>query len=335
MVNVLVLGATGHIGGALCHSLIISGSHRVYGLARSPEKARQLAQKEVIPLLGSLSNTAGLVEAVYKLHINIIVDASSAKDDVPIFLQALVENEKARLSVASSAGLKAPKLGFIYTSGTWVHGSSHVPKNDLYPVGMPEDPNQPPTLLAYRPGLERKVLAASDFLDTMVVRAALVYGRSCDIWTTYFDIISKATSSQASSVSISLDPNSRPALIHVDDVASGLHAAVSKLPLISGTGVHPVFDLATSKENMRDVMVAAAREMGFKGEVVLSGAGGDLFSQAMSVTANLSSGRAKELLGWQPKRTGFVESMDQVAGAWLAHKNDGNAGEHFIKIQGE
>jgi nucleoside-diphosphate-sugar epimerase len=332
MVNVLVLGATGHIGGALCHSLITSGSHRVYGLARSPEKARQLAQNEVIPVLGSLSSAAGLVDVVYKLNINVIVDASSAKDEVPVFLQALVESEKIRLSVISSAGLKAPKLGFIYTSGTWVHGSSHVPKNDLYPVGMPENPDQPPTLLTYRPGLEREFLAASDVLDTMVVRAALVYGRSCDIWTTYFDMISKAASSGASSVSINLDPNSRPALVHVDDVGSGLHAAVDKLPLISGTGVYPVFDLATSKESMRDVLVAAAREMGFKGEVVLSGSGGDLFSQAMSVTGNINSGRAKELLGWQPKRTGFVESMDQVAGAWLAHKEDGNAAERYIRF---
>jgi nucleoside-diphosphate-sugar epimerase len=332
MVNVLVLGATGHIGGALCHSLITSGSHRVYGLARSPGKARQLAQNEVIPVLGSLSNAAGLVDVVYKLNINVIVDASSAKDEVPVFLQALVESEKIRLSVISSAGLKAPKLGFIYTSGTWVHGSSHVPKNDLYPVGMPENPDQPPTLLTYRPGLEREFLAASDVLDTMVVRAALVYGRSCDIWTTYFDMISKAASSGASSVSINLDPNSRPALVHVDDVGSGLHAAVDKLPLISGTGVYPVFDLATSKESMRDVLVAAAREMGFKGEVVLSGSGGDLFSQAMSVTGNINSGRAKELLGWQPKRTGFVESMDQVAGAWLAHKEDGNAAERYIRF---
>lgn len=331
MVNVLVFGATGHIGEALCHSLIQSGSHRVFGLARNPAKANQLARGEIIPILGSLSDVAGLVNAVYKVHINVIVDVSSAKDDIPVFLQALVASERKRLAAARASHLKTPKLGFIYTSGTWVHGSSHVPKNDLYPVGLPEAPHQAPQLLSWRPVLEREVLAASEVLDTMVIRPALVYGRSCEIWTPYFDTISKAASSGASSVSVSLNPNSRPALVHVDDVGSGLHAAVNKLPLISGTGVYPVFDLLASKEGMHDIMVAAAREIGFKGEVVLSGTGGDLFSEAMTVSGNLSSGRAKELLGWQPKRPGLVESMDQVAGAWLAHINDPNAAGRYIK----
>lgn len=331
MVNVLVLGATGHIGEALCHSLITSGSHRVYGLARSAAKASQLARGEVIPILGSLSDVAGLVDAVYKLHINIIVDVSSAKDEVPIFLQALVASERKRLAAASAANLKIPRLGFIYTSGTWVHGSSHEPKNDLHPVGVPEAQDQPPALLTFRPVLEREFLAASDVLDTMIVRAALVYGRSCEIWTPYFDVLSKAASSGASSASITLEPDSRPALVHVDDVGSGLHAAVDKLPLISGTSVYPVFDLVTSKESMRDVLVAAAREIGFKGEVALTGAGGDGFSEAMSVTGNLDSGRARELLGWQPKRFGLVERMDQIAGAWLAHKNDGTAVNRYVR----
>jgi nucleoside-diphosphate-sugar epimerase len=331
MVNVLVLGATGHIGEALCHSLVTSGSHRVYGLARSPAKASQLAQGEVIPVLGSLSDTTGLVNVVYRLHINVIVDVSSAKDEVPQFLQALVASERMRLAAASAMHLRTPKLGFIYTSGTWVQGSSHEPKNDLAPVGVPESRHQPPPLVAWRPALEREFLAASEVLDTMVVRAGLVYGRSCDIWSSFFDVIFKAVSSGASSVSVGLEPGSRPALVHVDDVARGLHAAVDKLPLISGTGVYPIFDLATSKESMRDIIEAAAREMGFKGEVVLAGTGGDLFAEAMSVTGNLSSGRAKELLGWQPKRFGFVEDMDQIAGAWLAHKTDGSVADRYIK----
>lgn len=332
MVNVLVLGATGHIGSSLCHSLVTSGSHRVHGLVRSSEKAAQLARDEIIPLLGNLDDAAGLVSAVYRLHINVIVDAASATSEGRQFLQALVASETKRRAEASARGIRMPRLGFIYTSGTWVQGSSNVPKNDLYPVGVPEALHQPPTLLAYRPGLEREVLAASEVLDTMVVRPALVFGRSCAIWTQYFDAIVDAKTNGASSVSINLEPDSHPALVHVDDVGSGLHAAVNKLPLISGTGVYPIFDLVTSQESMRDVMEAAAREIGFTGGVVLTGSGDDLFSQAMSTTAILDSGRAKELLGWQPKKAGFVERMDQAAGAWLAHKNASSVGDKYHKI---
>jgi nucleoside-diphosphate-sugar epimerase len=321
MVNVLVFGATGYIGEALCQSLVTSGNHRVYGLARSASKAAQLARGEVIPILGSLGENSGLLRAIETYHINVIIDVSSAKDEISFFLQALVESEQKRLAAAKAAGIRTPKLGFIYASGTWVHGSSNSPVNDLTPVGLPNSPDQPPTLVSWRPVFERQVLAASEVLDTMVMRPALVYGRSCDIWSTFFQVLFNAASSGPSTVSVGLDPESIPALVHVDDVASAIHAAVDKLPLISGTGVYPVFDLMTSQESMRDIMVAAAREFGFKGEVVLSGTGGDLFADAMSVTGNLDSGRAKQLLGWLPKRVGFVGDMDRIAGAWVAaHK---------------
>lgn len=338
MVNVLVIGATGYIGQALCHSLTTSSTHRVYGLARTPAKAAQLAQGEVIPVLGSLGDMSSilrLASIISVIPINVIVDVSSAKDHIPILLQTLVGNERRNLEVAREERYKIPRLGFIYTSGTWLHGSSREPKNDLFPVGVPESKDQPPELLDWRPELERQVLMASDFLDTMVVRPALVYGRSSDIWSPYFNILEQSAKSGDSTVSLSLDPKSRPALIHVDDVGSGLHAAVDKLPLISGTSVYPVFDLVSSDESMRDIMEAAAMMFGFEGEVVLRGAGGDLFNEAMSVTANLDSGRAKELLGWQPKKIGCVDMMGHCVESWLAFKHGDSGANRYHSIQGD
>ena len=63
------------------------------------------------------------------------------------------------------------KLGFVYTSGTWVHGSSKERCGDLDPVGTSEDAKtKPPRLVAWRPQMERDVLSARDILDTVVVR---------------------------------------------------------------------------------------------------------------------------------------------------------------------
>ena len=129
-----------------------------------------------------------------------------------------------------------------------------------------------------------------------------------------------AAQSGAPSVSVAAEPDSRPGLIHVDDVASGFHCAIDRLPLISGTGVHPVFDLITSQESMKDIFESAGREFGFKGKVKLVGVGEDLFMKAMSVSGNATSGRAKQILGWEPKRFGFVQSMDVFAKAWVASK---------------
>ena len=53
MPRILILGATGYIGNNLCNLLVRSGQHTVYGLARTPEKAKWLARQEIIPVLES------------------------------------------------------------------------------------------------------------------------------------------------------------------------------------------------------------------------------------------------------------------------------------------
>jgi nucleoside-diphosphate-sugar epimerase len=323
MPNILILGATGYIGTALSQSLIRSGNHRVFGLARSPEKAKSLAQEEVIPILGSVSpdSSSSLISAINTHRIDIIVDVSGPQPSLDL-LNLVKSIGKERLEKAKSEGVLGVKLGYIYCSGTWVHGSSSEPVNDLMPVGTASAPTPPAELVAWRTEIEKEVLNARDVLDVIVIRPALVYGRSCAIWTNLFEPLLQAATGESDGsdavVKVEADEESRPGLVHVDDVASGFHAAVDKLPLISGTSVYPVFDLQTSQESMRDILAAAARELGFRGKVELAGSGNDLFARAMSTTGNCSSGRAKTVLGWEPKREGLVERMDVFVKAWEA-----------------
>jgi len=320
MVNVLVIGATGYIGQALCQSLLRSGNHRVYGLARSPEKALSLARDEVIPLLGSISPST-LPQAIATHRIDVVVDVSGAHKESHDLLALLKKVGSERLAAAKREGFPTPKLGFIYCSGTWVHGSSNEPVNDLAPVGTASAQFPATELTSWRPELERAVIASSDVLDVMVVRPSLVYGRTSAIWTTLFEpLFQAAKNGDEEVVKLPADEDSRPGLVHVDDVATGFHVAIEKLSLIAGTGVYPVFDLQTSQESMRDILVAAAREFGYKGKVELVGAGEDLFMRAISVSANGCSGRAKTVLGWEPRRGGFVSGMDVFAKAWVASR---------------
>jgi nucleoside-diphosphate-sugar epimerase len=267
----------------------------------------------VIPIIGSISEHTELLRCIDAFHINVIVDASGAYHESHDLLELLKHIGKNRIDTHPS------KLGFIYTSGTWVHGSSNAQVNDLTPVAQPNSPTQPAKLMVWRTKLEQEVLAASDVLDVMVVRPALVYGRSNAIWTPLLQPIYSAAQSGASSATVAAEADSRPGLVHVDDVGSGLQCAVEKLAQISGTGVYPVFDFQTSQENMKDIMETAAREFGLKGTVDLAGAGDDLFAQAMSTSGNICSGRAKTILGWEPKRFGLMNQMDVQARAWAAN----------------
>jgi nucleoside-diphosphate-sugar epimerase len=328
MVNILIIGATGYVGHALSQSLVRSGNHRVYGLARSPEKAASLARDEVLPILSSITSAA-LAEAINEHRIDIVVDVSGANQDSYTLLTLVQKVGAERLAAAKKEGIRIQRLGFIYCSGTWVHGSSNSPINDLVPVGTASAPFPATELTAWRPELERAVLASSDVLDVVVVRPALVYGRSSAIWTSLFEpLYAAAQNSKVNGgkevegvVKVPVEEESRPGLVHVDDVASGFHCAIEKLSLIAGTGVYPVFDLQTSQESMRDILTSAAKEFEWKGKVELVGAGEDLFMRAMSVSGNGCSGRAKTVLGWEPRRYGFVSGMDVFAKAWVASRS--------------
>jgi nucleoside-diphosphate-sugar epimerase len=318
MPKILIIGATGYIGQALALSLLRSGNHTVYGIARSKNKAQELAKLEIIPVLcpDFINDPQPCLSAISTHNISTVL-LCGADGEAQAVLDIIVAAGKHRLEAYEAAKIVGPKLGFIYTSGTWVHGSSLGIITDLDVAGSSLSPTQAPSLVEWRPAHEQTVLTAKNILDVMVVRPALVYGRNHAIWASFFSPVVQAATTKQQSVNIPL-AKGRPAVIHVDDVATGLHCAIEKLELISGTGVYPVFDLVGQSESMQDIFDAFAREVGYAGEVRLIGHGDDGFAEAMSTSCNNNSGRAKTLLGWTPKRMGLVDGMTVYAKAFLA-----------------
>ena len=71
---------------------------------------------------------------------------------------------------------------------------------------------------------------------------------------------------------------------------------------------------------MDSVMRAAADEFGFKGTIVMENDENDVLAEAMQTSINSDSSRAKQILGWQPKRGGMVSGMHIYAAAWMANQ---------------
>lgn len=321
MPKVLVLGATGYLGRQIVHQLVQTGEHTVYGVTRTPSKATQLARQEVIPILcpDPENEPQAYTSVIESKHIDVVLDVAGADAGSHMFLRHLVVIARERLEADQRRGVKGPKLGFIYCSGTWVHGSSNKAVNDLDPVG--DDAQTPPQeQVTWRVEMEKSVLQAADVLDVIILRPALIYGREGTIWAPFImPVLEAARKGSMSPVEIPLHPDSRPGLIHVDDAARGFVKAIEKVHLLSGTGVYPVFDLVTSQESMREIYEALKACWGFMGEVVLKGYGRDIFAKAMSASLRGSSARAKQLLDWQPTRLGgFVQDMDIYAAAFVA-----------------
>jgi nucleoside-diphosphate-sugar epimerase len=329
MPRVLVLGATGYLGQAVTSALVQSGLHRVYGLCRSSAKAHLLAAAEVTPVVceDPANSPEPYLSAITNFRINVVVDCTAAYGDSAKFLAQVKKLGQQHVEAFKANGIASPqKIGFIYVSGAWVHGDSRRPISDLDSVGTASAQTQPLDIVAWRPELERQVLAARDILDVLIVRPAMMHGRSSAGWGALFGPVFQAIAGKQTEIQVPAPSSSQSPVIHVDDVAAAIALGVGKIALLGGSGVYPIFDLVSSTENVRDIIEAFARAVqGEEAKVKLEfvGPGDNVYLKALGASVNYDSARARELLGWEPKRRGFVGEMDVYAAAWVASQKAG------------
>jgi nucleoside-diphosphate-sugar epimerase len=174
--------------------------------------------------------------------------------------------------------------------------------------------------VAWRPELERAVLNASDVLDSVVIRPALVYGGSSHVMSKWLEPIANATST-ATEIHIAASPDVRPALVHIDDVVSAIHLVAVKHALVStASGNYPIFDIFSSSELMKPILKGTAQVLGCKAKLVFDGPGEDLWAQALNTSQKGSSTRLRGLLGWVPKHSGFGADVAMYVNAWKSYQ---------------
>ena len=143
----------------------------------------------------------------------------------------------------------APKLAYIYTSGMWVHGDSRTEVvTDTTPI------RSPLSLVAWRPELEQ-LIVNDQILNGIVIRPALVYGRSASHFGPFFKAASEGH------ISFPGSPGGRFSVLHTDDLAD-LYVRVTEKAAICG-GL--IFDAANDMtESIDDVLAALVRVSGAK-----------------------------------------------------------------------
>ncbi len=160
--KVFVTGATGYIGSAVCEALRGAG-HQPLGLARTEEKATQLAGRGDGALAGSLEDSEALRRGCRESDA-VIHTAMS-------FTPNGGEVDRAAVETILSA-LEGSGKPFLYTSGVWVYGDT----GDRM-LGEVAALNPPP-LVAWRPAVEELVLGANERgVRSMVFRPGMVFGR--------------------------------------------------------------------------------------------------------------------------------------------------------------
>ena len=160
------------------------------------------------------------------------------------------------------------------------------------------------------------MLAARDVLDVAIVRPSQVYGRTGWIWSAWWGPLLEAKKSKTTkAIEIPSKVESRPAIIHVDDVVSGLHAVTDRIHGLLGSW--PVIDLIGETVLVRDVMEGTKAVLGVEAPLSYIGSHNP-FHEALNVVANERSSRAKILLGWEAKRQSFILDLPVYVKAWEA-----------------
>jgi nucleoside-diphosphate-sugar epimerase len=287
--EVFLTGATGYIGSPVAEALQKAG-HKVTGLARTPEKAKQLESRGIRACLGDLlkpetvAAPARAAEGV--IHTANTNDANAAQTDTAV-VRAILK------------ALEGTGKPFVYTSGVWVLGSTGDKMAD---ENMPVNP---PALVAHRPGIEQEVLGyKSRGVRTIVIRPALVHGRGGSIPKMFAQ-----SARETGATRYVGDGQNRWPFVDVDDLAQLYVLALEKAKPGS------LYNAAHGPSYLvREVAEAASIGAGAKGKTQawpLDEARKTMgaFADALVLDQQVSGEKAKKELGWSPRASSVLEDL--------------------------
>ncbi|MGH9614312.1 MAG: NAD-dependent epimerase/dehydratase family protein [Bryobacteraceae bacterium] len=298
--RIFLTGASGFIGSAVAAALARSG-HRVTGLARSEQSARDVARNEVEPVIGSMQETASWRDVARDCEVLIHCAAEYSAD----YAKLDTNTVNALLAIAAQAG--RPRL-FIYTSGCWIYGDTGSSMADEASA------TTPPALTDSRAENEKRILEADrGFVRTLIIRPGTVYGGRGGLTAAWFESAEKESAARMVGSGAF-----RWSTIHHADLGDLYRRAVEsplRREILNGTD--------RSRFTVRECAEAASRAAGAGGKVVsqpVEEAAKQLGPMAEALTFNqhIDSAKAVRLLGWQPRHAGFADGADRYYISWKA-----------------
>lgn len=241
--NIFLTNATGYIGKAVARELKQRG-HNVSALARSDESAAELEKQGIKQYRGDLKQPQTFEEALRAADV-VIHTAFTYDKEAPTADAKAVDFILKTLSGTNNT--------LVYTSGVWVLGETgNQPANET------TETTQPAAIVAWRPAVEKTVLAASqNGLRTVVIRPGVVYGREEGLIQQLF-----ASAQKHGFVQHVGKGENRWSVIHVDDLAKLYALAVEKAQpgaILHGTNNQPL--------KVREVAEHVAKAIGKPGQV--------------------------------------------------------------------
>ncbi len=298
--RIFVTGASGYIGSSVALACRRAG-HDVFGLVRSADKGRALSRNEIRPVVGTLQVPETYLN--FAQHCSVLIH--TAFDP-----QGGAALDRVAAETLLNAGEKGtqPKT-FIYTSGVWANGDT---KCALVDETTPPAPIQ---AVAHRPATEALVLGSTS-TKGIVIRPGLVYGGRGGLTGMWFQGALKDKS-----VKVIGNGNNHLPPIHVEDLADSYLRAAE-----SGLGGELFLLADASSATARQMATAAAGAAGYHGDIQLWPVADaakvmGVWVEGLGLDQHVDSGKARRLLGWEPKHRPFVEEAGTYFEAWKEHQS--------------
>lgn len=294
--NVFVTGAAGFIGGSIATGLVQAG-HQVTGLVRSADQTAELKGLGINAVIGTLDDQALLAEQARAADAVINAASSDHRGAVEALLDALRVSNKV----------------FLHTSGSSIVGDASGGKSSdviYYEDNLPE----PTVDKAARVAIDNLVLAAAkDGVNSAVICNTLIYGHSLGVNRDSVQLPRLLKQARKSRVVRHVGTGQNIwSNVHIEDVVALYVLALTRN--VPGTfyfvesGEASFIDMTTA--------MAAALNLGQPQDWPLQDAeaewGYEMANYGLGSNSRVRGKKARELLGWVPKRTSVVE--------WIRHE---------------
>jgi nucleoside-diphosphate-sugar epimerase len=294
--KIFVTGAGGFIGGSIAARLVRDG-HTVTGLIRRAEQVDELKQLGIKPVIGSLDDRDLLI-AQARAADGVI---NAANSDHRGAVEALIE------------GLAGSNKPLLHTSGSSIVGDAsggEATETIYYEDSLPE----PTADKAARVAIDKLVLdAATRGVRSSVLCNTLIYGHGAVPSAKSVQLPRLLAQARKSGVVRHVGPGRNIwSNVYIDDVADVYARALEKSP--AGT----FYFIESGEASFLDMTTAMAKALGLGApqdwplEEARKEWGYEMASYGLGSNSRVRGKHARELLGWEPKRTSVTD--------WISHE---------------
>jgi nucleoside-diphosphate-sugar epimerase len=285
--RVALTGATGFIGSHVLVELLEHG-HEVTALVRDHHQADSVAARGATPMVVDLYDRPGAVGLLR--GADGAIHTASPGDETSASLDSAV----ADAAIEALAGTGKP---YLHISGLWIYGNN---------TSISEESRaNPPTLVAWKEPIERRVLDAPQMRGVVIV-SSLAYGDGGG----GIPGLLLASPRDADGNLIMLGTGQQHwSTVHVADLANLFRRVLeddsARGRYVSGDGLNPTVAELTEAAAVAAKATGAVPGSDDEARARL----GDYFAEVLLLDQSTFAARARDQLGWNPTHPGLVDEF--------------------------